>query len=249
MDDWKLSTEAMISEERTFKRPLKSIVLVQKVSKDYAAIKSVIEKNMVKTFSKMYFIKPKANEIECESIELCYDSFLIASTKYRIEYYQNKKYHIDLDENVDEVIVFDHSIKPRDSSEKSIIGNKSRKEIVIEGKERVNYESTGQFTINRKGRIIDREGLPSAACEPDPVKFLDKYDTNVRHPEVYMWDILKKAAVKRPANVSEVINEKFQVTEQVLVYTPIYEARCRNLNSYEIKIIPVSGVTGKIFTL
>ena len=113
-----MSTEAMISEERTFKRPLKSIVLVQKVSKDYAAIKSVIEKNMVKTFSKMYFIKPKANEIECESIELCYDSFLIASTKYRIEYYQNKKYHIDLDENVDEVIVFDHSIKPRDAPEK-----------------------------------------------------------------------------------------------------------------------------------
>ena len=147
------------------------------------------------------------------------------------------------------MIVFDHSIKPRDSPEKSLIGNKSRKKIVIEGKERVNYESIGQFTINRKGRIIDREGLPSAACEPDPVKFLDKYDTNVRHPEVYMWDILKKAAVKRPANVSEVINENFRVTEQVLVYTPIYEARCRNLNSYEIKIIPVSGVTGKIFTL
>jgi len=64
-----------------------------------------------------------------------------------------------------------------------------------------------------------------------------------------MWDILKKAAMKRPGNVSEVINENFQVTEQVLVYTPIYEARCRNLNSYEIKIIPVSGVMGKIFTL
>jgi hypothetical protein len=64
-----------------------------------------------------------------------------------------------------------------------------------------------------------------------------------------MWDVLKKAAVKRPANVSEVINEKFQVTEQVLVYTPIYEARCRSLNSYDIKIIPVSGITGKIFTL
>ncbi len=240
---------ASIKSESILKKPLKSMVLVQKVSKNYAEIKKVIDKEKVKIFSKMYFIKPKANEIKYESIELCYDSFLIASTKYTIEYYQNKKYHIDLHENVDEVIIFDRSIKPEDVTEKSRFLNKVRKELVIDGKERVNYETTGKFTINRKGRIIDREELPSATCEPDPVKFLDQYDINVRHPEVYMGDILKKVAMKRPANVSEVINEKFQVTEQVLVYTPIYEARCRNLNSNEIKIISVSGVTGKIFSL
>lgn len=244
-----MSTVTSIKEEASFKKPLKSTVLVQKISKDYKAIKNIIDKNMLKTFSKMYFIKPKANEIECEAIELCYDSFLIANTKYNIEYYQIKKYHIDLAENIAEVIIFDHSIKPNDVTEKSRILKKPKKEIVIKGKERVNYEITKQLTINRKGRIIDRKELPSAPCEPDPVKFLDEYDTNVRHPEVYMWDILKKAVMKRPPNVSEVINEKFLVTEQVLVYTPIYEARCRNLNSYEIKIIPVSGVTGKIFSL
>jgi len=248
-DDQILSITTSIKEEATLKKPLKNIVLVQKISKDYKAIKNIIDKNMVKTFSKMYFIKPKANEIECESITLCYDSFLIATTKYNIEYYQNKKYHIDLDENIAEVIIFDHNIKPKEVNEKSRIMKKSKKEIVIESKERVNYEITKQLTINRKGRIIDRNELPSAPCEPNPVKFLDEYNTNVRHPEVYMLDILKKAVMKRPPNVSEVINEKFQVTEQVLVYTPIYEARCRNLNSYEIKIIPVSGVTGKIFAL
>ena len=244
-----MSTVTAIKEQATFKKPLKSTVLVQKISKDYKAIKNIIDKNMIKTFSKMYFIKPKANEIECEAIELCYDSFLIANTKYNIEYYQNKKYHIDLAENIAEVIIFDHSIKPNDVTEKSRILKNPKKEIVIESKERVNHEITKQLAINRKGRIIDRKELPSAPCEPDPVKFLDEYDTNVRHPEVYMWDILKKAVMKRPPNVSEVINEKFLVTEQVLVYTPIYEARCRNLNSYEIKIIPVSGVTGKIFSL
>ncbi len=249
MDDSALSTTSSINEETTIKKPFKSAVLVQKISKDYKAIKNIIDKNMVKTFSKMYFIKPKANEIECESIELCYDSFLTANTKYTIEYYQNKKYHIELDENVAEVLIFNHSIKPKDVNEKHSILKKTKKEIAIESKERVNYEITKRVTLNRKGRIIDFNELPSAPCEPNPVKFLDKYNTNVRHPEVYMWEILKKAVMNRPPNVSEIINEKFQVTEQVLVYTPIYEARCRNLNSYEIKIIPVSGVTGKIFSL
>ena len=244
-----MSIATSIKEEATLKKPLKSIVLVQKISKDYNAIKNVIDKNMVKAFSKMHLFKPKANEIECESIQLCYDSFLIANAKYLIEYYQNKEYQIDLDENVAEVIVFDHNIKPEAINEKSGIRKKTKKQIIIESKERVNLEITKQLALNRKGRIIDRNELPSATCEPDPIKFLDEYNTNVRHPEVYMWDILKREVMKRPPNVSEVINEKFQITEQVVIYTPVYEARCRNLNSQEIKIIPVSGVTGKIFAL
>ena len=111
------------------------------------------------------------------------------------------------------------------------------------------YEITKQLAVNRKGRIIDREKLPSAPSEPEPVTFLNTYNTNVRHPEVPMWEIIKKAVLKRPPNVTQVINENIEVTEQVLIYTPIYEARCRNLKSWEIKIIPVSGVTGKILSL
>ena len=238
-----------IKEETKFQKPLKSIVLVQKISKDYEAIKNVIDKNMVKAFSKMHFIKPKAKEIECESIQLCYNSFLVANTKYLLEYYQNKQYQIDLDENVAEVIIFDHKIKPKAVNEKSSIRKKPKNQLTIESKERINLEITKQIGINRKGRIIDINELPSATCEPDPVKFLDKYNTNVRHPEVYMWDILKKEVSKRPPNVSEVINENFQIIEQALIYTPVYEGRCKNLNSHEIIIIPVSGITGKIFAL
>ena len=81
------------------------------------------------------------------------------------------------------------------------------------------------------------------------MKFLDTYATNVRHPEADIWEILKEAVVKRPPNVAQVIKEKFEVNRQVLIYTPIYEARCKNLKSSEIKIIPVSGVTGKILSL
>jgi len=245
-----LSTSTLRKEEPTLKRPLKSLVQVHKISKDYETIKNIIEKNMIKAFSKMYFIKPKANEIECESVTLCYDSFLIANTKYHVEYYQNKKYNINVDDNITEVIIFNHSLEPKAvNGKKPGILKGTKNEIVIETKERVTHEIIKQLAFNRKGRIIDREKLPSAKSEPEPAKFLDSYDANVRHPEVSMWKIIKKAVLKRPPNVTQVINEIIEVTEQNLIYTPIYEARCRNLKSWEIKIIPVSGVTGKILSL
>ena len=205
---------------------------------------------MVKAFSKMYFIKPKANEIDLESITLFYDSFLIANTKYHIEYYQKKEYNINLDENVTEVIIFNHSLKPKTVNGKiPMVLKGTKKEIVIESKERVTHEITKQFELNRKGRIIDGKKLPSAPSEPEPVTFLENHAGNVRHPEVSMWEILKKAVVTRPPDVAEVINEAFEVNKQTLIYSPIYEARCRNLKSGEIKIIPISGVTGKILSL
>jgi len=249
-NDLLLSTPPLTKDERTFKKPLKSLLLVHKISKDYKTIKDIIEKNMVEAFSKMYFLKPKANEIDCESITLCYDSFLLVNTKYSIEYYKNKKYNIKLDENVKEAIIFDHSLKPKVINEKKHgILKGTKKEIVIESKERVTHETTKQLALNRKGRKINRQKLPSAPSEPEPVKFLKNYATNVRHPEGSMWEILNKNIINRPPDVAQVINENVEVTEQVLIYTPIYEARCRNLKSWEIKIIPVSGITGKILSL
>jgi hypothetical protein len=248
-NDQILSRSTPLEQDSSSKKALKHIVLVQKISKDYAAIKSIVDKNMVKTFSKMRFLKPKANEIECESIQIYYDSFLIANTKYVIDYYKKREYCIDLDDNVKEVLVFDQNIKPTIVEAKSGIKTKPKKQIIIDSKERINLEISKQIALNRKGRIINRKDLPSAPCESDPIKFLDEYGLDVRHPEVNMWEILKKEVMKRPPDISEVIDENFQVTHQVLIFTPVYEARIINLSTHEIRIIPISGVTGKIFVL
>ena len=146
---------------QTLKKSLESQVQVHKISKDYKTIKNIIEKNMLKAFTKMYFIKPKANEIDLESITLYYDSFLIANTKYHIEYYQNKKYGINLDENVTEVIIFDHTLKPKTINGKEpMVLKGAKKEIIIESKERATHEITKKIALNRKGRIIDQKNYP-----------------------------------------------------------------------------------------
>lgn len=239
-----MSTSTLI-EEPIVVKPLKSTVIVQKVAKDYKSIKKVVDKNMVKTFSKIFFIRPKPHEIECESINLIYESFLIMNMKYHLEYYQNKKYTLNVDDNVVETTIFNHSLEPVKVEEKS----GSHKQIIIESKEHVIHENTKQVALDRKGRLIDQKNLPSAQTEPDPIKFLDSYKTNVRHIEVSIPEILKKSIEKRPANIAQIINEQIEITNQILIFTPIFEARCKNLKSHEIKIIPVSAITGKIFAL
>ena len=62
----------------------------------------------------------------------------------------------------------------------------------------------------------------------------------------YYVDYYKKNAYNIKVD-EKVIEEVFEVSENTLIYTPIYEARCRYLKTGEIKIIPISGVTGKPF--
>lgn len=226
------------------RKPLKSVVIVQKLDKDYKSIENFVNKNMLKAFSKMFFLRPKSNEVECESINLCYESFLFLNVKYHLEYYRNRKYTFNVDNNVVETTIFDRVIEPV-----TIEKSEACKEIVVEGKELVIHENTRQFALDRKGRSINLRNLPSAKNESDPIAFLDSYSTDVRHLEVSIPEILKKIVKKMPEDLAQVIKEYLEITNQTLIYTPVFEARCRNLKSHEIKIIPVSGVTGKIFSL
>jgi len=220
------------------------VVIVQKLDKDYKSIENFVNKNMLKAFSKMFFLRPKSNEVECESINLCYESFLFLNVKYHLEYYRNRKYTFNVDNNVVETTIFDRVIEPV-----TIEKSEACKEIVVEGKELVIHENTRQFALDRKGRSINLRNLPSAKNESDPIAFLDSYSTDVRHLEVSIPEILKKIVKKMPEDLAQVIKEYLEITNQTLIYTPVFEARCRNLKSHEIKIIPVSGVTGKIFSL
>jgi hypothetical protein len=238
-------TTSVAVKSPTLRKPVKSEVIVQKLNKDYKSIENFVNRNMLKAFSKMFFLRPKSDEVECESINLCYESFLFLNVKYHLEYYRNRKYRFNVDDNVVETTIFDRVVDPVAIEEKS----KAGKEIVVEGKELVIHENNSQFSLDRKGRSINLRNLPQAKDESDPIGFLDSYATDVRHLEVSIPEILKKIVKKMPEDLAQVIKEYLEITSQTLIYTPVFEARVRNLKSHEIKIIPISGVTGKIFSI
>ena len=237
-----MSTSTIIKEP-AFLKPTKSDVIVHKVAKDYKSIKTIVEKSMIKAFTKTIFRKPKNEDIECEEINLIYESFIISNIKYHIEYYRNKNYEINLDDNVVETTILGHTLKPTKQENKT----ESNKQLVIKSEERLVQEKTKEVAFDRKGRKINHKNLPSAKTEPDPIKFLDSYNANVRHITVSIPEILKNSIEKIPINNEQIIDEHMEIVNQVLIYTPIFEARCINHKSHEIKIISISAVTGKPF--
>jgi hypothetical protein len=222
-------------------------LLVHELNVNPEGVRGIIEENKTKFFTKLGFLKPKQEEIDCESILLFYESFLIAKANYFLDYYEKKKYRIRINNKTTQVKIFGQILEPVISMGRiESFLKRSHKEVVFEGEERVIYESTKKIALNRKGRKINPAKLPKGTTEPEPRKVLIEYHERVRDLDLSIVDTMRDIICKRPPNVNRVVKEAFEVTEQCVVYTPIYEARCRHLKTKETKIIPISGVTKKL---
>ena len=250
MDDEILGASILAEEELNEEKPLERKLIVHKITLDLEAVRNVIEKDKTKFFTKLGFLKPKLEEIECESISLFYEPFLITESNYLLDYYENKIYKTKVGDDAIEVIVFDQTLKPEVASEgvKGVL-KRSHKEIVFDAQERMIRKVSKKVALNRTGREIDPTRLPSAPAEPEPEKILEGHGEKVRKLGLSLFHTLRDIVCKRPPNVGRIVKEALEVTEHTVVYTPIYEARCRHLRTGEIKIIPISGVTGKMLSV
>jgi hypothetical protein len=241
-----LAVSTLAEEEKMKERIEERKLIVHKIAFDLETIKNIVEKDKTKFFARLGFFKPKHEEIECESVELFYEPFLEAKANYLLDYYKRKTYTIKIDENVSEVIAFGQTFEP--AIVKEGILKRPYKAIAFDAQERVIYRAASHMALSRTGREIDPTGLPSGPTEPEPEKVLREDSERVRElkisPDIIL-DKIRKRTAKRPPDAGRIREEAFEVTEYVLVCTPIYEARCQRLKTGEIKIIPISGVMGK----
>jgi len=248
--DYALAVSAITKEEKKKERIEERKLIVQKIALDLEAAKNLVEKDKTKFFAKLGFFKPKHEEIEFESVQLFYEPFIVAKANYLLDYYKKKTYIIKIDEEVSEVIAFGQAFKPE--TVKEGILKRSYKAITFDAQERVIHRAATYMALNSTGREIDPTRLPSSPTEPEPEKTLKRDSDKVRElkisPDIIL-DKIRKRTAKRPADTGRIVEEAFEVTEYALVCTPIYEARCRRLKTGEIRIIPISGVTGKVLPL
>jgi len=248
-----LAVSTSAKEEKIEERIDKKKLIVHKIVTDLETAKNVIEKEKTGFFAKLGLLKPKNEDIECESILLFYEPFVITKANYFLDYYKKKTYTIRISDEVSEVIIFGQLLKPKVVKErmKGIL-KRGHKEIVFEAQERVIHKATIQIALNRTGHEIDLTKLPPATAMPEPEEALKKCGEKARKlsfsPDSTI-DIVRKRTVGRPQDIGKIAKEVFEVTEHAVVYTPIYEARCRHLKTGEIKIVPISGVTSKILSL
>lgn len=248
-----MTESTLVKEKKIEERIEKRQLTVHQIAFDLKAIKNVVEKNKSSFFAKLGIIKPKQEEIECESLQLFYEPFVVAKANYLLDYYEKKDYRIEVGDETSEVKIFDQILKP-EVVKKGVRGilKRTHKEIVLVAQERVLHKITSHTALNRTGREINPEKLPSASGIAEPEKALKEYGDKTKDLKVSpdkIIDIVRTTTVKKPPDIGKIVKEVFEVTEFTLIYTPVYEARCQHLKTGEIKIIPISGVTGKMVSL
>jgi len=235
-------TEAPEITERIAKRK----VIVYKSRVDPTIVKLTAEKMKSRLFVKFGFSKPRPEEIRVVSVDKYYEPYILVDAKYNIDYYKTKVYTFNIDNETEEVRILGKTFEPE-----TVVGptGESRKVIRLEAEECLSYEDKAYIILDRTGREIPPDQVPSAPSEDHPHKTLKevgKKAGKIKFSPRKGVEIVKARVVKRPPDADRIENELFQISEHAVIYSPIYEITFRNVRTGEEKSIRIDGVTAKI---
>jgi len=234
-------TETAPTREKIVERKL----IVYKTLVDPTVVKVAGEKLKNKLFVRFGFLKPKPKEIQFVSIDKYYEPYIIVNGEYIIDYFRKSAYTVNVDEKVQEVILFDQKLKPKPAKKPSAKGYKV---IKLEGEEHLLYKDKASLILDKTGREVPLKQLPSAPSEEHPKKMLAELGESVKNLEITSdadVGILRSKIVKRPTDIKRIVQELFEVTERAVIYTPIYKVLFQNVKTGEVKALEFDGVTSK----
>lgn len=235
-------TEVLPVPEKIAKR--KTIVYKSRV--DPTIVKLTAEKMKSKLFVKFGFSKPRPEEIRVVSVDKYYEPYVLIDGKYSVDYYKKRVHTLDVDERTEDVRILGETFKPESLVTPT---GETRKVVKLEAEERASYEEKAYVILDKTGREIPPDQVPSAPSEDHPHKIMKEFGKKsgkVKIPPRKGVQIVKSKIVKRPSDADVIENELFQISEHAVIYSPIYEITFRNVKTGEEKIIKIDGVTAKI---
>ncbi|MDH4291958.1 MAG: hypothetical protein OEY39_02980 [Candidatus Bathyarchaeota archaeon] len=227
-------------------RIAKRKVIVYKSRVDPTIVKLTAEKMKSRLFVKFGFSKPNPEEIRVVSVDKYYEPFILVDATYNIDYHKTKVYTLDVGHETEEVRILGETLKPE-----TLVGptGESRKVIRLEAEECLSYENKTYIVLDKTGREIPADQVPSAPSEDHPQKILKeagKKAGKITFSPQKGVEMVKARIVKRPPDADKIENELFQISEHAVIYSPIYEITFRNVRTGEEKSIRIDGVTAKI---
>jgi hypothetical protein len=220
--------------------PRKTIVYETLV--DPTVVRVASEKLKQQLFTRFWFFKPKPEEIQFISIDKYYEPYIVISGKYLIDYYRKCAYTVNVDEDVSEVILLKNKLTPENAPNSTAKGSKA---IRLKGEERLKKETKASFILDRYGRSVTLERLPSAPSEKKPKKIIAKFDIE-EVPENAEVDFVRERIVKRPKDANRTVEEVFEVAERVVIYTPQFRILYKNTKTGDEKALEFDGVTANL---
>ena len=223
-------------------------IIVYKSRVDPTIVKLTAEKMKYKLFSKFGFSKSQSEDIRVVSIDKYYEPYILVDATYSVQYFEKKVYTLGVEPETEEVKISGESYKPGMEDNAS---GKSRRVIKLDAEMWSSYHDKAYLVFDREWHEIPPNQVPAAPSEDHPEKILEEFNKKagaVQFSSQKEIELVKTRIVKRPSGVAKIEDELFQVLEQAVIYSPIYEIVFRNVQTGEEKLVKIDGVTAKIIS-
>ena len=219
-----ITAETPSIKERIAKR--KNIVYESVVDPELIKIACVkLKKQLFAKFAFIWF-QPKLEEIQFVSLEKYYEPYIVISGKYFINYLRKSTYTLEVPEEVREIILSSDSYVPETS--------KSIKIVNLQAKERLIHEAKTFLIVDKDGQDSNHVKLPHVPPAKSPKKAIKKLGIEELDENADV-NFVKEIILKRPKDISKIIEEIFEVTERTVIYCPRYKLLFRWVKTGEKK--------------
>lgn len=232
-----VSAETSAADEKIVERK----IIVYETRTDPTVIKLAGEKIKDQLFTRFGFLKPRPEEVQFVSIYKYYEPYMLISGCYMIDYYRKCLHVVEIDKEVKEIILLDHKFAPEKPPE-SPAGDYSI--IKLEGEERLVNEFEALLILDRSGKDVSLDGLPSAPSERNPKKILTEFGIQEIAQNSDL-DIIRAKIFKRPKDINRVVSELFEIDERAVIYTPRFRVVYSNTKTGKEKTVEFDGVTAQ----
>ena len=231
------------------KNDIKVKIISLKPLLDSDAAEEMIDSRKVKSFQTLLH-KPKKSEIHLHSLTLHFESILLLSGKYSVDFIRDAEHTLSVDKDVQEIIISDEVFPVKKKhGVLSKLEPSFKNKIKILMQERVMLENTADISFDHHGKEINLSYNDTLKLlEKHPKKTINEDKESIRKPEITIAAAKSKliSKLKKPADAGTKSSEEiFDFRDILEIYVPIYEARLIGPKK-RIKIVRIDAVRKKI---
>ena len=216
---------------------------------DLDSAEEMVDSRKVKTFQTLLH-KPKKSEIHQHSLTLHYESILLLSGKYSVDFILDADHTLHVDKDVQEVIISDEVFPVKQKRGVfSKLEPSFKNKIKIQMQERVMLENTADVSFDHHGKEMNLSYNDTLKLlEKHPKKTIYEDKDSIRRPEITVESAKLKliTKLKKPADSGiKSSEETFEFRDVLEIYVPIYEARLIGPKK-RVKILRIDAVRKKV---
>ena len=216
---------------------------------DFDSAEEMVDSRKVKTFQTLLH-KPKKSEIHQHSLTLHYESILLLSGKYSVDFIRDADHTLHVDKDVQEVIISDEVFPVKQKRGVfSKLEPSFKNKIKIQMQERVMLENTADVSFDHHGKEMNLSYNDTLKLlEKHPKKTIYEDKDSIRRPEITVESAKLKliTKLKKPADSGiKSSEETFEFRDVLEIYVPIYEARLIGPKK-RVKILRIDAVRKKV---